>query len=496
MRVFNRAFLSILRNKKRSLLLFLIIFILGCLLTSSIIIYKNTKKIENEIRNKLGVSATLIIDNDLIEKEIKEEIFDSKKQTLNTDLVEEIGSSSYVERFEYNIMGTVNPTEFEIVNDSDDDRNKSLFFHGINDPNLLDIENKKIKLSKGRLLSENEIQSSEGNGIISNQFAEINNIKINDRITLQTQIKQIGMDTIKADYLEIPIKVVGIFSLDNLSEGSKKKNREISSEQLNTIYFSNNFVKKINIQQNKIFNDLNPGFYTNDDGSIMSATDIEDLINIGMPIFKIKNYDNLQPFVEFSNNKLKNSYFKILTTDNQFQKIGSNITSINTISKYIIVGSFISCFTIIGLIVLLIIKYRTKEIAILLALGEQKKLVFIQLLLEILIITFIALNISVLTGTIVEKNISKFLLIDSKDQTTEINSTNNEDSFNTEEKYKLDKISKTIIYEKNLTELYVSNLSIMDYFFIIISLSLIIIVVSILSLTRVFTTQPKNLLFL
>ena len=111
---------------------------------------------------------------------------------------------------------------------------------------------------------------------------------------------------------------------------------------------------------------------------------------------------------------------------------------------------------------ILFCKERKKEMGIYLALGEKKKNIAYQLLLETLLVSIVAITISVFTGNIIAKNVSNKML---ENQIIE-QSTKIENNYNSYE----------LIDSETITDNYTVSLDIktilMIYIVAIISISL------------------------
>lgn len=67
MNYLKRAWLSVTRRKGKSLLLFIIIFILSNVIAGAVSIQQATQNVEKTIKNKMGATVTLRLDYENIE---------------------------------------------------------------------------------------------------------------------------------------------------------------------------------------------------------------------------------------------------------------------------------------------------------------------------------------------------------------------------------------------------------------------------------------------
>ena len=68
MNYFKRCILNIIRKPSKTLLLFLIIFLLGNLVCGSYAIAQSTTLIQNDIKQKLGALVTIHMDSKMMEE--------------------------------------------------------------------------------------------------------------------------------------------------------------------------------------------------------------------------------------------------------------------------------------------------------------------------------------------------------------------------------------------------------------------------------------------
>ncbi|WP_462258421.1 hypothetical protein [Vagococcus teuberi] len=81
MNFLKRALLSIQRRKGKSIILFLVIFILGNLMAGAIAIQQATRGVETDIKTQLGANATVSFNEDRIQEwKSLEKIWTSKSQ--------------------------------------------------------------------------------------------------------------------------------------------------------------------------------------------------------------------------------------------------------------------------------------------------------------------------------------------------------------------------------------------------------------------------------
>src|SRR5690625_4489447 len=105
MNFIKRGFLGITRKKGKSLILLAVIFILGNLISGAISIQQATGNVETTIKERLGAAATIEMDWEAIDKLSESEQMNFEYENLSVDLIKQIGETSYVKYYDYNVEG-------------------------------------------------------------------------------------------------------------------------------------------------------------------------------------------------------------------------------------------------------------------------------------------------------------------------------------------------------------------------------------------------------
>src|SRR5690625_626464 len=183
MNFIKRGLLGITRKKGKSLILLAVIFILGNIMSGAISVQQATGSVEETIKTRLGAAATVEIDYEAFEKLGESEQMEFEFENLGVDLIKQIGETSYVKYYDYNVEGYLESKtvkhyyDWETDDDfsSDDDTYESYFtLKGINYTPVLDFEEEKGKLTDGRVFTPDEIESGTPVTIISKKLAEKN----------------------------------------------------------------------------------------------------------------------------------------------------------------------------------------------------------------------------------------------------------------------------------------------------------------------------------
>jgi putative ABC transport system permease protein len=224
-----------------------------------------------------------------------------------------------------------------------------------------------FKNNDKRIVSGNALNSSnknKQNAVISSQLAELNKIKVGDKIV-------VGM---LKDGKTLTLNVSGIFDA-NLRDD---KNKGVENDA-NLVYV--NYATLLNFL---------------------------GLSNVDTVIFNIRDPKDNNKFVELFNSKFP-SKFNVTSVDGKYRSVSSALDSTSKVSNLFLFISLIASALILILVVLLLFRKRYYEIGILLSCGEKKSRIVLQMAVEILIPVLIAFSISAILSNSTVQVISNII---------------------------------------------------------------------------------------
>ncbi|ASL62389.1 ABC transporter permease protein (plasmid) [Bacillus cereus] len=127
-------------------------------------------------------------------------------------------------------------------------------------------------------------------------------------------------------------------------------------------------------------------------------------------IYSLKDPKDIDAFKEEAKKMGLPAYYELDAQDNVYKQMIGPIENIASFSKTIVIMVSIAGATILGLIIMLSIKERRKEMGILLSIGEKKWKLMGQLLVEVLCIAVLAFGLSLATGEKVSQKVGDNLL--------------------------------------------------------------------------------------
>lgn len=426
MNYWKRAWSSVSRRKGKSLILFAVVFVLGNVIAGAIAIQQSTGNVEKKMKQQLGATVSAEVDLDKLMEESDSMTALKGPDPLKEELVKKIGESSYVKEYDYSYtgyltLGSFKSYQVEQGNISVNGGMNMLTLKGSNKSEPADFKNKKVKLVEGSFPSSEEVKSGQAVAVISKKVADENGLSVGDQMVLDTTFvtqKEDG-STDSQESLKHSVKIIGLFEpikLDKKKNDGKSGGIEqqfMEMDQFNTMYMGNKLVKSINQAEFEKGKEIDPAAYEDSSGT--------DQIT---PIYTLKSPDDVEAFKEEMSAMLPEGYKATASTD-EFDKVGASVKKLSTISGYVVTLSIAASLLIISLVVVLFLRDRKHEWGIYLSLGERRKNIMRQVILELLVISLVAMCLSLVTGNVLGKLISESLV--SSDALAEVqNSASNQ----------------------------------------------------------------------
>lgn len=412
MNFIKRSILSIKKRKSRSLILFLAIFLIGNVMAGAISVKNALLNTEKSFTDLIPVEVKIVEDYS--------SFLEDSENSLTEDIVKKIGKSSYIKNYYYYYkywLGSnklVNGSDDEILRVGADDSTDE--YHPFNSFTILgaykktvkEQDDNKIKIISGSGFTEEEIKNGNNVILISQEVANKNKLTIGDKIKLGGQV---NIYSAKPTIIEDEYTIIGIFETSkSYQRDTEGKLVEVENEYVDTIYMPNDAVKNIH---DKVLEEIK-----NENVDDYDAFSIETM-------YQINSIDEIEEFKSENLTKLPKGY-KFEDNSESISSVTVPMNNMKDLSNIIVYASIIASVIIIGLISILFCKERKKEMGIYLALGERKRNIALQLLLETLIVSIIAITISIFTGNAIAKNVSNKMLENQIiEQSTKMTESNN-----------------------------------------------------------------------
>ncbi len=415
----KRAMTSIMRRKGKSIILFILIFVLGNVIAGAISVRQATMNVEKNIKSSMGAVATINVDYE----NMKEEDFE-KLENLSKDKIEEIGKSEYVKTYDYN-MGTGFQSNtlkrYAVEGNEGMMMGGETYFtiKGVQYAPILDIQEGKVSFKDGtnsRAFTETEINNGANVGVISSNFAELNNLHVGDMMIFQNKVmknmgegKQVYAENEPIEYYaeqDVVIEVIGIVEQKVVTKTETTKEKDISmeswqeEEKENTIYIPNKVVALENRFAQEKYLEQDPEMFEDGKAGFEYYT----------PIYILKQPEDVEKFKE-EVAPLLPEFYKVIATSDTFDTIAGPIMTMKSLSTYTLYIAIGASLLILSLLIILFLRDRKHELGIYLSLGESKMKVMLQILMEVMAVAFIGITISLVSGNMIANAVSDSMIM-------------------------------------------------------------------------------------
>ena len=430
MNYLKRAITSITRRFGKNTILLILIFILGSIIAGAISASGAIATTEANLRRTMPSIVSLGVDEESVIEEYHNlggEFPDYLGVTA--DLVREVGALPYVRDFNYSICAPLESfdiskyvPEMEGLTGNWDYFEAGLprFFNltGISSTNLIQIEGGLIEIVGGRMLTDDEINIPDDNGImpafVSSSFADNNQLSIGSVFTLSSMIRDrdnfsvfdndIWLEENLLAKEDFQFEIVGLFDMvDRETELFARNSNDFDEFErqrdiLNQIYVPNYITEEIRRFRFDVSNEINDEVRSDEDfiPPIASLFILEDPLYI----------EDFRKAVE----PLLPEFIGIDDLSSGFDDIASSMEIMQQIADWVLWIAVGATLLILSLLVTLFLHDRRYEMGIYLALGEKKLKIISQILIEVVVVAFVGITLAVFVGNVVSSEMSQAML--------------------------------------------------------------------------------------
>lgn len=398
MKWFKRSFSYVVRHKYRSVILFLIIFILGNVISSAVSLNQMSSFIALEIKRQLGSTATYI------NEEINASTYTIATQADLDDLkryetiVNSLINSKYVNYGNYSYMMNLKSSDGQMC-----------YGYGVSHVPLADVKENVIQITEGREFKKEELEKGEYVVLVADDFM-INDHKVNlnDNIEMVLEFKESvynenGIYEDRIIYQEkYQLQVVGIFKkIDKAFDHTNIEFNNVSQR----MYMPNKTLWELFERKHELIQQLD-------------TFEVEH-IAIDPPVIRLKDSNDLQAFEEEAKSMilpriikdplLKLPEEKLITSDDEYQSVSKPVAVLEQFGSLLTAGGIIAFSVILCFVLTAMVKERIYEIGIYMALGEKKVHILMQLFCEMLLVGILSLSFSIISGYQLGTKITDYL---------------------------------------------------------------------------------------
>lgn len=432
MNITERAVINIRRNIGKTATLLGLVFLLGTVVASAIIINQTVYRTVDHLRRSVPTIITLGIDDDASVEQMT-------LKPIKSELILEIGELPYVQDFDYSIGGHMfsslhshHPEDIIGVEGAEiqfgrDEINSFFWLTGVSNTEIIHIEYGLFELVDGRTFTELELLSYDLSDpipiIISNEVAQINDLSVGTILNLYSErfslpkdadVPEGGFTDLDDDEIvwhpynrsgleSYEFVVIGIVDID-LQAASNIQHLQMQQVIYNVFFIPNQSAEMI--RKNMFESQLewlavfNPGEELTLEewmGDVNAFWILDDPLY--MDSFKEEAMSILPDYVIFED------FVHI------FDPLHQAMIPISQITNQILWFVSLAMVVVLGLLITLYLHDRRHELGIYLALGEKKFKIILQILLELMSVALVGFSLAILVGNLIAPQVSQRFLV-------------------------------------------------------------------------------------
>jgi len=435
MNLFKRATTSVLRRLRKTLTLVLIVFILGTAIAGAVVVERAIRNTEMNLRRSMQPIVSIDENMTAFMDSPAWDDFDwnnppsvwPELEPLTPEHVRAIGSLPYISFYDYTLFNdTLRGDEllrYPLCPDDDPMCTQFSSFlpvRGTSQTQMLQIQQGIFNLIQGREFESAELEPGGSSSVVlvSKDFAEINNLLIDSTFELYHLIHiptedpmiplserevyaQVGMEFRIVGIIDLPEEPAETLVVDEIDEPIVAA-RRINFN--NTIYVPNWALEDL---QNRQLDAYEAAWNAVDFEAAETAHSMQLQIR---PLFIIEDPTYIDEFIEVATPLLPTEFHVFQDFTGTFARISTSMETMQEVANWILYGSIGAAILILSLLITLFLRDRRHEIGIYLALGEKRKKIIFQILLEVIVTAITGLTLAVLAGNIISTMTSQHML--------------------------------------------------------------------------------------
>ena len=532
MNSFKRAITNIKRQPVKNGLLLVLIFLLGTVLSAAISV--RTAIITTEEAVMMRVPALSIIDLDLAAAaDSGGEIMGHSVWYHNRPTIQDVSavaSLPHVRTYDFHLDWVIlYSRDIEwVVPEIDESRLQGVSFDdlepgisgqrfwpdvdtemfiakGVNNPDITDIEAGLVSLASGRTFHTEEIENGSMVAVISQAYADHNNLYIGATMPLHLAVHnqaekvregilnhtELWLEERFLIYHEVlEFEIIGIFNVEYELDYENFEGWDIFgpvgilANLYNRIYIPITVAEDILWTKHEMslemFDELRELW--RDD----SWPDADTELSL-QAIFLLYDPRDLGAFTEAADELLP-GFWGVVDLSDSFDHIISSMDTILEIADLILLLAAGAAIITLTLTIVLFLRDRRKEIGVYMALGDKKSKILIQFLTEIFLVATVGIALALFTGNIASSNISRNML-----EQTLIERTAEVDGFR-EMNWNLSFFNPAEMPVEEVMEMYDTSLNGRTIMIFISVSAAVIIISTIAPIVQILRLEPKEVL--
>lgn len=448
MNFFKRALASIKRRPSKSVILLLLVFILGTIISGAISVRGAVVNTEVNLRNRMRPVVSFARNWEAQNEYFEETGEWIQEGRLTADIVRAIAELPYVNRHHYSVRSWFQTPSLQFWQPWMDDSDGFMMDHGSDIPSYniigssaaepLEFVEEFIRLTSGRVFTEGEISSASALHpiLISEGFARHNNLSVGDVFDIEILgIKMQEAEIIGGiwdpdwnsnpdnvfDQVTVEFHVIGLFAAPLDASGGDRWNHDNEADWeaqhrldnlLTSIFMTNHsaiYLQGVATDFRIAANLLAIEMFELDDFNMMWLETERDEEFEVTSVMELEDPTDIEAFREAATPLLPD-FWEVEDLANTFADISTSMESLQGIADMVLWVSVVATLLILSLLITLFLRDRRHEMGVYLALGEKKKNIISQILVEVVATAFIGITLSVFSGNIISSTMSRNML--------------------------------------------------------------------------------------
>ncbi|MCL2559258.1 MAG: ABC transporter permease [Turicibacter sp.] len=443
MNVLKRASTTIFRQPVKAVILLVLIFILSTTLLGSITMTRAMNNTDLALRHRMSPIVTLQIDQDNIPFELTADggMTFTLPDSLTSEIIQQISELPYVNRHYYSRHTQLYTYDYDyyfapyahhsfnagvqlsLGNGRSIWLQQGNFFqfYGTSDDEPIAMQEGVIELVAGETFENFSVQSETDlfPALISSSLAAENELHVGSTFTMEYEFLILYFFDWDAEnpridenvlwYFPYEFEIVGLFDVvptDNIiPRGYEHMEGQRVSDLSNRIHVPNEVLTIIQTntlaEYQRLYDDYGLEWWPLEQAN-------EDIIDF-QSFFILNDPLELESFREAALEILPD-FWIVDDLLNTFANVSASFDSIRSIANSILWISASATILILTLFILLFLRDRRHEIGVYLALGESRRKIITQILIEVVVVGFIGMTLSIFAGQLISGAVSRQML--------------------------------------------------------------------------------------
>lgn len=381
-----------MRGRSRTVVLALIFFVMGNVMTGALAISEASKRVSTQISDQLGSDVAIRpidANNGQNEGWRLPELVRNQLMTHEQVVLYDEGTQL---NFLFYDGSNRNLLLFKIT-DMVARYTDTLIARGIQAPDFYDLATRKIDIVEGRNLSEAEIAEGANVAVVSIDMARENRFELGDTLKFRHQIGGFrNHDQALVIGSSYELTIVGFFKAN--TDEYFDQNGDVKPI-FSMMYVPQAVVDREAAAEVAMLGETDTGLAT-----IFRPEPI-------YPMIILDSADHLTSFKAYVHELINDEGVQVITAHDAYDSITAPMQVISLIAQYVLGLALVATILSVTLTVLLFLRDRITEIGIYGALGESKVKTVAQFLIEVILIAGMAGTLSLLSGQILATNLTQ-----------------------------------------------------------------------------------------